>query len=216
MLSKVNLIKLSDDTKNFIGINMIYNFFFKKIIDFISAIFLLIILSPITILICIAIKIDSKGPILHWSKRVGKNSKFFLMPKFRTMKVKSPQVASALLKNPKKYLTSFGTFLRKTSMDEIPQLYSILQGKMSLVGPRPALFNQTYLIKLRKLKGIDKYLPGITGLAQVNGRDNLSLKQKIHFDINYCGKINLLTDIKILFLTILIIFNRKSKKDISH
>ena len=195
---------------------MTYNFFLKRVIDFISAIILMILLFPIMLLISIVIKIDTRGPVLHWSKRVGKNSKLFLMPKLRTMKVKTPQVASTLLKNPTKYITSFGSFLRKTSIDEIPQLYSILQGKMSFVGPRPALFNQTHLVKLRQLKGIDKCLPGITGLAQINGRDTLNIKQKVYFDMAYCSNISLYVDIRILLVTVLKIFIRTHKKDISH
>ena len=195
---------------------MKYSNFFKRVLDFFFAIIFMILLFPIMILIFIIIKIDNRGPALHWSKRVGKNSKIFLMPKFRTMRVQTPQVATALLKNSEKYVTSFGGVLRKTSMDEIPQLYSIIQGKMSFVGPRPALFNQKNLIKLRRIKGIDNFLPGITGLAQINGRDILSIEQKIYFDRVYCIKISLWFDIKILCITFFKIFNNKHKENILH
>jgi O-antigen biosynthesis protein WbqP len=142
-------------------------------------------------------------PVIFWSKRVGKNSVVFMMPKFRTMKNDTPILGTDLLCDPQKYFTPLGKMLRKTSLDELPQLISILNGQMSIVGPRPALFNQEKLIKHRALKGIDKLRPGLTGWAQVNGRDSLSEEQKVFYDYEYLQNQSLLFDIKIIWLTIL-------------
>lgn len=155
----------------------------------------------------------TKGKIIYFSKRVGINSKIFIMPKFRTMRVDTPQLATHLLREPDQYLTFIGKFLRKSSLDELPQLISILYGDMSLVGPRPALFNQYDLINKRKSLGIDKIKPGITGWAQINGRDDISIDEKVKLDQYYLNKKNTMFDIKILFLTILKIFKFKN---ISH
>jgi O-antigen biosynthesis protein WbqP len=161
------------------------------------------------ILIAILIKLTSNGPVLYWSDRIGQFNKFFKMPKFRTMKLNTPQVASNLMIEPSLYLTLFGTVLRKTSLDEIPQLWSILVGDMTFVGPRPALFNQYDLIKLRTRKGIHNLVPGLTGWAQVNGRDDLSIAKKVKFDAEYLKKKSFIFDLKILYLTLIEIIRRE-------
>ncbi len=153
------------------------------------------------ILIALCIRLTSRGPALHWSKRIGQNNKMFSMPKFRTMLLETPQVATHLLQNSKSYLTPVGSFLRKTSLDEFPQLWSVIVGDMSLVGPRPALFNQDDLVSLRTSKGIEKLKPGVTGWAQINGRDDLPIPIKVDFDYQYLLKSSLVFDLKILFLT---------------
>lgn len=163
-------------------------------------------------IIVLLVKITSPGPAIHWSKRVGKNNHIFLMPKFRTMQMNTPQVATHLL-NGKSYLTPIGGFLRKTSLDEIPQLISVLKGDMSLVGPRPALFNQYDLIELRTKHGVHTLLPGVTGWAQVNGRDELSISEKVKFDTDYLKKKSLSMHFKILTLTALRVVLRNN---ISH
>lgn len=160
----------------------------------------IIILIPF-FLICIAIKITSKGPIFHMSKRIGKDNETFLMPKFRSMDINSPQVATHLLENPKDFLTPIGSFLRKSSLDEVPQLLSVLKGDMSFVGPRPALFNQYDLIELRTNCGVSSLIPGITGWAQINGRDELLLATKVKYDYFYLKNKSILFDIKIIFMT---------------
>ena len=176
------------------------------------AIFLIIILFFPIIIISILIKIESPGPLIHWSRRIGKNNKIFLMPKFRTMKIDVKDVATHLLDNPNKYITKVGKILRKSSLDEIPQLLSILKGEMNFVGPRPALFNQNDLIKLRTKKNIHTLKPGITGLAQIKGRDDLSIVEKIYFDEIYYKKNNFLLDIKIILLTFLLVFDFQNIK----
>ncbi|MES2826459.1 MAG: sugar transferase [Pseudomonadota bacterium] len=157
-------------------------------------------LIPI-ILVALAVKFSSAGPILYWSDRVGANNKIFKMPKFRSMRINTPVVATHLLTDPSIYLTPIGSFLRKTSLDELPQLFSILKGDMSFVGPRPALYNQLDLIELRTKSGVHKLIPGLTGLAQISGRDELPIPEKVQFDIEYLKTKSLRLDIKILFLT---------------
>ena len=161
---------------------------------------LLFLVIPI-ITIAILIKLDSTGPIIHWSKRIGLNNKVFLMPKFRTMKVDTKDVATHLLDNPKDKITKIGFFLRKTSLDEVPQIYSIIMNQMNFIGPRPALYNQYDLIDLRTKKNIHKIKPGITGLAQVEGRDELSIKKKVEYDYAYYKNINLKINLIIIFKT---------------
>ena len=151
----------------------------------------------------IAIRLTSKGPSLYWSDRIGKDNETFKMPKFRSMRIDAPVVATHLLDNPDSYLSPIGGFLRRTSLDELPQLYSVLKGDMSFVGPRPALFNQDELITLRREKGMDKLLPGITGWAQVNGRDILSVTDKIDLDEVYMQRQSFWFDMKILWMTFL-------------
>ena len=184
----------------------------KRIFDFFLAILIGIIFLFPLFAIAIIIKISSQGGVIHWSRRIGKNNKEFLMPKFRTMKINTPHVATHLLTNPQSHLTLVGTFLRKTSLDELPQIYSIIKGDMSFVGPRPALFNQYDLIKLRNENNIDKLIPGITGLAQINGRDSLTIPEKVEYEIEYIKKKSLFFDIYLIFLTII----RVNKKNISH
>ncbi len=175
----------------------------KRFFDLIMACCLLIVFILPIIVISVIVKITSEGPVLHWSKRIGINNKIFLMPKFRTMLINTPDIATHLLKDPERYLTPIGPFLRKFSLDEIPQIWSILTGDMSFVGPRPALYNQDDLIGLRTAKGIHKLVPGITGWAQINGRDDLPIPQKVEYEEIYLKNWSLLFDFKILFLTFL-------------
>lgn len=163
---------------------------------------ILILISPIMIT-WLLVRITSEGPVLYWSDRIGKDNKIFRMPKFRTMHIESPTVATHLLTNPKTHLTPIGSFLRKSSLDELPQLWSILKGDMSFVGPRPALYNQNDLITLRMEVGLDQLLPGLTGWAQVNGRDNLSIQQKVALDAEYMCRQSFWLDIIILWMTFL-------------
>lgn len=158
------------------------------------------------LMIAIFIKLTSKGPVLYWSDRIGRYSHIFKMPKFRTMRTDTPAVATHLLVNPEIYLTPIGSFLRKTSLDELPQLWCVLTGEMSIVGPRPALYNQDDLVKLRVEVGVDKLIPGITGWAQINGRDELPLPEKVKFDAEYLQQQSFLFDCKIIFLTIIKVF----------
>jgi O-antigen biosynthesis protein WbqP len=158
------------------------------------------------LLIAIAIKITSKGPALHWSKRVGRYNRNFLMPKFRTMRLNTPQVATHLLVNSDNYLTPIGRYLRKSSLDELPQMWSILIGDLSFVGPRPALYNQHDLVELRTRYGIHELVPGVTGWAQINGRDELSVSNKVAFDREYAERKSAIFDLKILILTIFKVF----------
>lgn len=174
----------------------------KRSFDFLAALVALIIFAIPLCVIALVVRLTSKGPALHWSKRVGRYNKIFLMPKFRSMYVEAPQVATHLLQNPEVYVTPVGKFLRKTSLDELPQLISVIKGDMSLVGPRPALFNQDDLVALRTAKGIEKLRPGVTGWAQINGRDDLPIPVKVDFDFEYANKMNFNFDLKILFLTV--------------
>ena len=165
------------------------------------------------VLIVIVVKMTSAGKVLYWSDRVGKDGIIFKMPKFRSMMPDTPAIATHLLSNPQSNLTPIGNFLRKYSLDELPQLWNIVNGNMSFVGPRPALFNQDDLIKLRSTQGVDEILPGLTGWAQVNGRDELPIPEKVKMDTEYLQKQSFLFDIKILWLT----FLKVMKKDgVSH
>jgi O-antigen biosynthesis protein WbqP len=174
----------------------------KRIFDIVLAIMLLIIFSLPMLIIALLIKITSKGPVFYWSDRVGKGNKIFKMPKFRTMLVDTPAVATHLMTNPEQYCTSVGSFLRKLSLDELPQLYSVLKGDMSFVGPRPALFNQDDLIGLRTKRGIHNLVPGITGWAQINGRDDLPIPEKVELDDYYLKHHSFFFDLKTLFITL--------------
>ena len=185
----------------------------KRIFDLIICIALLTLLAVPMLLICIAVRLSSKGPALYWSDRVGINNKIFKMPKFRSMLIDTPVVATHLLNNPDLFLSPIGSFLRSTSLDELPQLYLILKGEMSFVGPRPALFNQDDLIALRTKKGLNQLLPGITGWAQVNGRDELSIADKVALDVEYMQSQSFWFDMKILWMTFLKVLNRD---DVSH
>lgn len=185
----------------------------KKLVEILFSIIFIIILAMPMLIISILILIDSKGPIIHWSERIGVNNKIFLMPKFRTMHFDTPQIATHLITTNKINVTKIGYYLRKFSLDEFPQLYSIINNDMSFVGPRPALFNQEDLIKLRTKNHVHKIKPGITGWAQVNGRDEISILKKVELDTFYLTNRNLFLDIKIIFLTI---FKVISSHNISH
>ena len=182
----------------------------KRIFDLFTGVTLLVLLVAPMLLISISIRLSSKGSILYWSDRVGKNNKIFKMPKFRSMLIDTPAVATHLLDNPDAYLSPIGGFLRSTSLDELPQLFSVLKGDMSFVGPRPALYNQDDLIALRTQKGVDKLLPGITGWAQVNGRDELSIPDKVALDVEYLNQQSFWFDMKILWMTFLKVINQDS------
>jgi O-antigen biosynthesis protein WbqP len=181
----------------------------KRIFDLILAAILIIVLSVPMLIIIFAIRLTSKGPALYWSERVGLDNSIYKMPKFRTMKIDTPQVATHLMSNPEKFLSPIGGFLRQTSLDELPQLLSILKGNMSFVGPRPALYNQEDLITLRSENGLDKLLPGLTGWAQVNGRDELSIPEKVMLEVEYMQKKSFWFDLKILWLTFLEVIQGK-------
>ena len=182
---------------------MKYNELMKRIFDFsLALVSLLILLLPLS-LIALMVAATSRGPIFYWSQRVGKNNQLFWMPKFRTMRVNTPTLATHLLENPNQWLTPIGSILRKTSLDELPQLWSILVGDMSFVGPRPALFNQDDLITLRSQHGVHALTPGLTGWAQINGRDELPISQKVAFDIEYLQRKTLWFDIEIILKTFL-------------
>lgn len=174
----------------------------KRFFDFGMSFIALIILSLPMLFTALAVKLTSQGPILYWSDRVGKNNAIFKMPKFRTMCIRTPAVATHLLANPDQWLTPIGGFLRKSSLDELPQLFSILTGSMSIVGPRPALFNQDDLILLRTEKMIHKLTPGLTGWAQINGRDDMSISDKVLFDKWYSENRSFLLDLRIILLTV--------------
>ena len=174
----------------------------KRIFDLALAIVALPLLALPMLLIALAVKFTSKGPVLYWSDRVGRDNKIFRMPKFRSMRTGTPEVATHLLSNSGAYLTSIGPFLRKTSLDELPQVYSILKGDLSFVGPRPALHNQDDLVALRTEQGVHELTPGLTGWAQVNGRDDLPIPIKVKYDCEYLQKRTLLFDMRILLRTI--------------
>ena len=180
----------------------------KRIFDLFTGVTLLVLLVAPMLLISISIRLSSKGSILYWSDRVGKNNKIFKMPKFRSMLIDTPAVATHLLDNPDTYLSPIGGFLRRSSLDELPQLISVLKGDMSFVGPRPALYNQDDLIDLRTANGVDKLLPGITGWAQVNGRDELSISDKVALDVEYLNRQSFWFDMKILWMTFLKVVKR--------
>lgn len=174
----------------------------KRLLDVaVASIVLIIALAPM-LMIALLVKLTSRGAILYWSDRVGIENQIFQMPKFRTMKESAPVVATHLLSMPEQYLTPIGGFLRKSSLDELPQIWSILVGDMSFVGPRPALFNQEELVALRTKQGVHQLVPGLTGWAQINGRDELPIPVKVGYDIEYLHKISLGFDIKILLMTI--------------
>ena len=173
----------------------------KRIFDLSLSLAAIVLIAPLLVAATIAVRITSVGPVLYWSERVGRENRLFWMPKFRTMRVGTPALATHLLQNPEAFLTPIGSFFRRTSLDELPQLWSILKGDMSFVGPRPALFNQEDLILLRTQKGVQRLVPGLTGWAQVNGRDELSLEQKVALEKEYLLKKSLTVDFQILIKT---------------
>jgi len=187
--------------------------FTKLIFDFFLAVALLLLLIIPMAMIFIAIRVTSSGNALYWSKRIGKNNKFFMMPKFRSMKAGTPAIATHLITDTESYLTPIGGFIRRYSLDEFPQLFSILRGDMSFVGPRPALFNQDELIALRKDRGVDKLKPGLTGWAQINGRDDISIIEKVKLDADYIELKSFWFDFKIILVTFLKVINSEG---ISH
>lgn len=185
----------------------------KRFFDINLALILILIFFIPILIIALIIFFTSQGPIIYWSKRVGRNNTYFYMPKFRTMYKGSPVVATHLLKNPDDWVTPFGSFLRRTSLDELPQLWSILIGTMTFVGPRPALFNQNDLIEMRTSCGVHKLSPGLTGWAQINGRDEVSIAAKVKLDHEYLLRKSLLFDLWIILITII---RSLSSRGISH
>lgn len=173
----------------------------KRLFDLVLALLASVMLVIPVLLVAACVRLTSRGPVLYWSDRVGRNNTLFKMPKFRSMRVGTPPVATHLLADPDKYLTPIGSFLRKSSLDELPQLWSIVKGDMSFVGPRPALFNQDDLIELRTRQGVHKLTPGLTGWAQINGRDELPIPDKVKLDVAYLQQQSLWFDIRILWLT---------------
>ena len=173
----------------------------KRLFDLLLTIFAVLVLSVPVLLVALAVRLTSSGLALYWSDRVGRHNKLFKMPKFRSMQVGTPAVATHLLADPKRHLTPIGSFLRKSSLDELPQLWSILVGDMSFVGPRPALFNQHDLIEMRTQLGVHELVPGLTGWAQINGRDELPIPDKVKLDAAYLQRQSLWFDIRILWLT---------------
>ena len=185
----------------------------KKTFDLGLAVLVLPFVLPISGLLAALVILTSPGPALYWSDRVGRHNRLFKMPKFRSMRIDAPAVATHLLSNPDQWLTPIGSFLRRSSLDELPQLWSILKGDMSFVGPRPALFNQDDLIKLRTEKGVHEVLPGLTGWAQINGRDEIPIPQKVQLDVEYIHRQSFFFDVKILWMTALKVV---AKDGISH
>lgn len=184
--------------------------YFKRFYDLILSLIGLVILIPIFVLLIIIIKIDSKGPILFKQKRVGRNKKYFYILKFRTMYISSPKdTPTHLLENPNQWITKIGRILRKTSLDELPQIINIIKGEMSIVGPRPALWNQYDLIEERDIYGINEFTPGLTGYAQIHGRDELNIQDKTKLDAHYCQNISFGNDFKIILKTIVKVFKRE-------
>lgn len=185
----------------------------KRIVDLTTSLVLLGLLVVPILIVFLMLKISSKDSVIYYSDRVGKNNHIFKMPKFRTMKFDVPEVATHLMKNADAHTTKIGKFLRKTSLDELPQLWSVIKGDMALVGPRPALYNQYDLIKLRTNNGVEKLTPGITGWAQINGRDAISIEQKVQFDTEYLVRQSILFDFEILFKTLI---QSTLRRNISH
>ena len=175
----------------------------KRLLDLIIAVHAAILFAVPYIVIMVGVRLSSPGPAIYWSWRAGRQGQFFRMPKFRSMRTDTPEVATDKLDDPGTYVTSFGSFLRRTSLDEIPQIYSVLRGDMSIVGPRPALHNQHELIAKRVALGIDQLRPGVTGWAQINGRDEIALQDKLRFDREYLARQSLFFDLKIILLTVL-------------
>ena len=175
----------------------------KRIFDFLMSLIAIIILSPVILIVALAVKFTSPGPILFKQRRIGKDNVEFEIYKFRTMRIDTPNVPTHLLENPEQWITPVGKFLRKTSLDELPQLFNILKGEMSIVGPRPALYNQIDLRDMRTAVGVHKLIPGLTGWAQINGRDEIPLSLKVRLDKEYLDRKSFLFDIKIIFMTVL-------------
>jgi O-antigen biosynthesis protein WbqP len=180
----------------------------KRLFDFVLAVSMALLLALPIMLVTLTVKLTSPGPVLYWSDRIGRGNRVFRMPKFRSMRIDTPAVATHLLANPGMYLTPIGSFLRKSSFDELPQLWSILRGDMSFVGPRPALFNQDDLIALRTQYGVHQLVPGLTGWAQVNGRDELPIPEKVRLDAEYKQNRSFRLDMRILWMTFIKVLRR--------
>ena len=180
----------------------------KRLFDLVLVVVLFVLLSMPMLFVAIAVIMSSRGRVLYWSDRIGTGNVVFKMPKFRSMRMETPDVATHKMTNPSEFLTPIGSFLRRNSLDELPQLFSIFKGDMSFVGPRPALFNQYDLIALRTKKGVDRLIPGLTGWAQVNGRDELPIPEKVALDVEYMERQSFLFDMKILRLSVLKVFRR--------
>ncbi len=180
----------------------------KRLFDLTLAFVTAVVLVIPVLIVALAVRLTSPGPVLYWSDRVGRYNRIFKMPKFRSMRIDTAAVATHLLQNPDQWLTPIGSFLRKSSLDELPQLWSILKGDMSFVGPRPALFNQDDLISLRTEKGVHELVPGLTGWAQVNGRDELPIPQKVELDAEYLQRRSFRFDLKVLWMTVLKVLAR--------
>lgn len=184
----------------------------KRSLDMMISAALIVLLLPIFVVAALLVKLTSEGPAIYWSNRVGKNNRIFRMPKFRSMRIDTPQLATHLLTDPQAFLTPVGSLLRRTSLDELPQLFSILAGDLSLVGPRPALFNQKDLVELRTERGIHSLVPGLTGWAQVNGRDELPIPVKVQFDYEYLQRQSLVFDLQIIGKTLAQVLRSKGIK----
>ena len=174
----------------------------KRSLDLIIALSATVIFAVPFVVIVVGVRLSSSGPVLYWSRRAGRHGQFFMMPKFRSMQIDTPEVATDKLGDANSYITPFGSFLRRTSLDELPQIYSVLRGDMSIVGPRPALHNQDELIAKRAALGVDQLRPGITGWAQINGRDEIASQDKLRFDQHYLERQSLFFDLKIIVLTL--------------
>lgn len=181
----------------------------KRSFDLMLSMLAVLVLSLPLLIVSLAVKMTSKGPVLYWSDRVGKDNRIFRMPKFRSMHIDTPAVATHLLRDPDAWLTPIGSLLRRTSLDELPQLWSILVGDMSLVGPRPALFNQSDLIELRTARGVHELVPGLTGWAQINGRDELPIPEKVSLDVEYLRRRSFVFDCYILWRTAIKVVRRE-------
>jgi O-antigen biosynthesis protein WbqP len=173
----------------------------KRAFDIVIALAGLLVAWPVLLALALAVRLDSPGPAVHWSRRVGRGNRIFAMPKFRTMRTDTPDVATHLLEDPDRWITPFGRFLRRSSLDELPQLWSVLVGDMSLVGPRPALFNQDDLVALRTAAGVERLRPGVTGWAQINGRDELPIPDKVKLDREYLERMSFGFDLRIIAAT---------------
>lgn len=182
-------------------------------VDVLLALGALLVFAIPMALVALAVKLTSRGPVLYWSQRIGRDNRLFAMPKFRSMRVDTPALPTHLLRDGERWLTPIGGFLRRSSLDELPQLWCILTGDMSVVGPRPALFNQDDLMAARTEQGVEKLRPGLTGWAQVNGRDSLSIPEKVAYDAEYLRRRSLWLDLRIIWMTVKKVLN---SKDISH
>jgi len=198
---------------NFLSSEYGVNLIMKRIFDIFMSLLALVVFAIPLLIVAVMVKFTSKGPALYWSDRIGRNNAIFKMPKFRTMRIDTPAVATHLLDDPDQFLTPIGKFLRKSSLDELPQLFSILKGDMSIVGPRPALFNQDDLVSLRTEKGVHVLSPGLTGWAQINGRDELPIPVKVEYDVYYLQHRSFVLDMKIIFRTI---YNVLKSEGVSH